>query len=131
MVFRWPIRILFIDTDASGRIHYTVMFRYFEAAEIDLFRAAGAMEDRQMIAFPRVHVECDFRGAIHFDDLLQIEVLVGKIGNASLELKYRVLKDEIDVASGRVVVACMDRNTQRATPIPPAIREKLLLYVAP
>ena len=61
MVFRWPVRILFIDTDASGRIHYTALLRYFEAAEIELFREAGAQEDRDEVAFPRVHVECDYR----------------------------------------------------------------------
>ena len=31
--FRFETRIRFIDTDASGRIHYTAMFRYFESAE--------------------------------------------------------------------------------------------------
>lgn len=131
MVFRWPIRILFIDTDASGRIHYTSMFRYFEAAEIEFFRHIGAVHQYAEIGLPRVHVECDYRSAIRCDDLLNIEVTVGRIGNASIELKFRVLKeDEVEAASGRVVIACMDRNTQRATSIQASVREKLLPYVA-
>jgi len=57
MPFRWTTRILFIDTDASGRIHYTAMFRYFEAAEIEFFRSIGVLHEHKGISFPRVHVE--------------------------------------------------------------------------
>ena len=76
MVFRWTVRILFIDTDASGRIHYTALLRYFEAAEIELFREAGAMADRAHVGFPRVHIECDYRSAMLLDDEIVIEVTV-------------------------------------------------------
>jgi acyl-CoA thioester hydrolase len=129
MVFRWTVRILFIDTDASGRIHYTALFRYFEAAEIEFFRAIDSGHEYAEVGFPRVHVECDYRSAIRCDDLLIVEVSVGRVGNASIQLKFRVLKDEVEVASGKVVIASMDRNTQRATAIPPGMREKLQPYV--
>ena len=33
--FRWPLRIQFVDTDASGRIHYTATLRHFETAEAE------------------------------------------------------------------------------------------------
>ena len=129
-VFRWPVRILFIDTDASGRIHYTCLFRYFEAAEIEFFRSISAEHHYTEIGFPRVHVECDYRAAIRCDDLLVIEVTVGRIGNSSIELRFRVLKNDEEAAKGKVVVASMDRSTQRATAIPEGFREKLLPYVA-
>jgi len=130
MVFRWTIRILFIDTDASGRIHYTAMFRYFEAAEIEFFRHIDSAHQYAETGFPRVHVECDYKHAIRCDDVLVIEVTVGRIGNASIELKFRVMKDELEAARGRVVIAGMDRATQRATPIPVELRARLQPYVA-
>jgi acyl-CoA thioester hydrolase len=129
MIFRWTTRILFMDTDASGRIHYTALFRYFEAAEIEFFRSTGVLHNHPGIGFPRVHVECDYRSAIRYDDLLTIEVSVGKISGASIQLKFRVLKDEAEVASGNVVMAAMDYQTQRGTAIPPGVRERLLPYV--
>jgi acyl-CoA thioester hydrolase len=131
MTFRWTARILFIDTDASGRIHYTSLFRCFEAAEIEFFRSIGVLHKHHGIAFPRVHVECDYRGAIFYDDELTFEVSVGRIGNSSVQLKFRVLKDDAEVASGNVVIASMDRETQRATAIPAGVREKLQPYVTP
>lgn len=131
MPFRWTTRILFIDTDASGRIHYTSLFRYFEAAEIEFFRSIGVLHDHPGIGFPRVHVECDYRRAICYDDRLDIEVSVGRLGNTSIQLKFRVLKDEAEAACGNVVIASLDRQTERATPIPPNIRAKLQPFVSP
>jgi YbgC/YbaW family acyl-CoA thioester hydrolase len=129
MVFRWETRIRFIDTDASGRIHYTALFRYFESAELEFFREIGALHEHPTTAFPRVHVECDYSGAIIYDDLLTIELSIGKIGNSSARFEFLVLKDDKEAAKGVVVIACIDRETQRAVPIPENIREKLLPYV--
>jgi acyl-CoA thioester hydrolase len=129
MTFRWTTRILFMDTDASGRIHYTALFRYFEAAEIEFFRAIGVLHDHPGVGFPRVHVECDYRTAIRYDDLLVIEVTVGRIGNSSVQLKFRVMKGDLEAASGNVVIATLDHATQRATEIPRAVREKLEPYI--
>jgi len=85
--FRFQTRIRFIDTDASGRIHYTSMFRYFESAEIELLRKVGITYDlRRYYAFPRVHVECDFIRAIAHDDLIEIEAALTKVG-------YRLVAD--------------------------------------
>ncbi len=120
-----------MDTDASGRIHYTALFRYFETAEIEFFRSIGVLHTHPGVSFPRVHVECDYRSAIRYDDLLTIEVAVGRIGNASVELKFRALKDEVVAASGKVVIAGMDRETQRAAAIPVWMREKLQSYLLP
>src|SRR5580704_19446420 len=100
MIFRWTSRILFIDTDASGRIHYTALFRYFEAAEIEFFRTIGVLHHHPAVAFPRVHVECDYRSAIRYDDLLEFEVSVGRIGKTSVQLKLSVLNGGVEAAAG-------------------------------
>jgi acyl-CoA thioester hydrolase len=130
MQFLWTTRILFIDTDASGRIHYTALFRYFEAAELEFFRTTGVLHSHPGISFPRVHVECDYRAAIRFDDLVVFEVSVGRIGSRSVQLKFRVLVDEVEAAAGMVMIAGMDRETQTGVAIPQGVREKLQPYVS-
>jgi acyl-CoA thioester hydrolase len=130
MQFRWTTRILFIDTDASGRIHYTALFRYFEAAEIEFFRATGVLHSHPGISFPRVHVECDYRAAIRFDDLAVFEVSVGRVGSRSIQLRFRVLVDAVEAATGNVVIAGMDRETQTGVALPQGVREKLEPYLS-
>ena len=39
IVSAWPSRIRFVDTAASGRIHYTAIFRHFETAEFEFMRS--------------------------------------------------------------------------------------------
>ena len=123
--FHSQTRIRFIDTDASGRIHYTAMFRYFESAEIEFMRSFGMIYLRHDFTFPRVHVECDFKLALEHDDLIDIEVCLTKLGRSSIRWEFRTTKDGVIAATGVIVVACMDRKTQRAIPIPEWLRQKL------
>ena len=123
--FRFETRIRFIDTDASGRIHYTAMFRYFESAEIEWMRSIGILYGRDSFTFPRVHVECDFRLALVHDDSIVIEVFLTKLGKASARLEFRTLKNGEIAATGVIVIACMSKQTQRAIPIPEPFRSRL------
>ncbi len=123
--FRFQTRIRFIDTDASGRIHYTAMFRYFESAEIEFMRTLDLVYKERDFTFPRVHVECDFRIALQHDDLIDIEVCLAKLGRSSIRMEFRTLRGGDVAATGVIVVACVARNTQRAIPIPDFLRRKL------
>lgn len=124
--FRFQTRIRFIDTDASGRIHYTAMFRYFESAEIELMRTIGVSYDMTRgYNLPRVHVECDFLIMIGHDDLIDIEVSLTKLGRSSIRFEFRTLKAGEVAAKGVVIVACADRETRRSIPIPDDLRAKL------
>lgn len=124
--FRFETRIRFIDTDASGRIHYTAMFRYFESAEIEFLRTLGITYDsRRGYNLPRVHVECDFLRVIGHDDLIEIEVSLTKLGRSSIRFEFETFKAGELAAKGAVVVACADRNTLRSVPMPDELRAKL------
>lgn len=123
--FLFQTRIRYIDTDTSGRIHYTAMFRYFESAEIEFMRSLGIVYLGNDFAFPRVHVECDFKLALQHDDLIEIEVCLTKLGRSSVRFEFRTTKAGAVAATGVIVVACMDQKTQRAIPLPDEVREKL------
>jgi YbgC/YbaW family acyl-CoA thioester hydrolase len=123
--FVFETRIRFIDTDASGRIHYSCLFRYFESAEIEFFRALGFRTFAGDVSFPRVHVECDYRVALLYDDLIGIEVRLAKLGRSSVRLEFVVKKDGVVAAEGVVVMVCMDRKTQQAVGIPEETRAVL------
>ena len=125
--FHFETRIRFVDTDASGRIHYTAMFRYFECAEIEFMRTLEISYLKHDFSLPRVHVECDFRLILEFDDLIDIELRVTKVGKSSIHFSFRALKGGEVAANGAVIVACMDRKTQQSTPLPDVLRAKLLV----
>lgn len=126
--FVYLSRIRFVDTDASQRIHYTAMFRHFEATEMEWLRDAGCPYSDPRLAtvtFPRVHVECDFQSELHFDDLVTIALSIERIGRSSFTMAFAVTVDGKAAASGKIVVVCIDRATHRPVAIPEVLQEAL------
>lgn len=124
--FRLQTRVRLVDTDASGRIHFTAMLRYFEAAETEFLRTLGITYDaRGSYNLPRVHVECDFLHVLANDDLIGIEVSVTKLGRSSIRFEFQAFKATELAARGIVVVACADRHTLRSVALPDDLRARL------
>src|SRR5258708_6188178 len=123
------IRVAFVDVDSSQRIHYTAMFRYFEIAEHDLMRALDLPYSQGLhdYRFPRVHLDCDFRGAIHFDDLLDLEARVHRVGTTSWAIRFeaRQVRDGSLAADGHLSIVALDPVHERPTPLPAELRAAL------
>ena len=129
--FSWKIRILFVDTDASGRIHYSALFRHVEAAEMEFFRALGRPFSHFPLSdlkYPRVHVEADYKAALVCDDELDVQVHVERIGRTSYTLVTEFYKGGQLAATSRIVIACMSTTTQSAHPLPQDLVNCLLPY---
>ncbi|HEX8995475.1 MAG TPA: thioesterase family protein [Ktedonobacterales bacterium] len=126
------IRVPFVDVDTSNRIHYTAVMRYWEVAEHTLMRSIGfpyATALRE-VAFPRVHVSADFRGAILFDDELDVEARVERVGSSSWTVAFAARRasegaDAPALANGRMTIVAMDPATERAMPLPEELRRAL------
>ncbi len=128
MSFVWSSRVRFVDTDASGRIHFTAMLRHFEAAEIEFMRSLGqTVQDARAagVTLPRVRVECTFTAMVRFDDLLDLAVIVARVGNSSYQLAFEVTVQDKLVAQGSFTIVAVDNQTQRSRPLPEAFARAL------
>ncbi len=130
MAFTWRSRIRVVDTDVSTRIHYSALFRHLEAAETEFLRSLGLEYSRWFdmgLSLPRVHVEADYLAPLGYDDEIDTDVRVDRIGESSLTLGFRVVKIDTGelAARGQLVGVCMDVQNGKSTPIPPVIREAL------
>ena len=129
-------RVRWGDVDAARIIFYGAYIHFFEFAETELFREVGlhygVMFDELKIWLPRVHLECDFHRAARLDDLLEVSVYVGRIGNKSMRLNFEVRRQGSEelVATAHFVLAAVDQNTFETVPIPSELREKLAPYIA-
>jgi YbgC/YbaW family acyl-CoA thioester hydrolase len=126
--FVFESRVRFGDTDASGRIFYVSLLNHFDAAESEFLRFLGfgyrEVQDRK-VGFPRVRVECDYTGALVYDDLMQITVSVDRIGNSSFTLAFDVSVEGRKAALGKVTIVAIDRVTQKSIPLPENLRAAL------
>lgn len=138
MTFRTRRRVEFRDTDAAGIVHFSAFFPWMESAEHEMLRSVdiAILPDHSLgegaVTWPRVSVGCDYRAAARFEDWLEIDVRVSKIGQSSVQ--YCVDFSRMDdgqsttIANGQIVVVCcrlIPEDGLKKVAIPPAIRGKL------
>lgn len=126
------IRVPFVDVDSSNRIHYTAVMRYWEVAEHALMRQLGFPYSTTLldVAFPRVHVSADFTGPILFDDEIDVEAHIQRVGSSSWTVAFSVRTadapaDAPTLANGSMTIVAMDPATERARPLPADLRRAL------
>ena len=138
MSFRTRRLVEFRDTDAAGIVHFSAFFPWMESAEHEMLRSLGIKvlpdsHDDPSVTWPRVSVSCDYANAARFEDLLDIEVSVVKIGRSSIRYEVAFSRQDegggsVPVAKGTTVVVCCRLRPGgglEKTLIPDDIRAKL------
>jgi len=109
-IFSTKRRVEFRETDTAGIVHFSNFFAYMEQAEHELLRHVGmgviCEIDGQSISFPRVNAECNYRLAIRFEDVIDIHVVVKRIGSKSITYGFEFQLDGKVVADGSITVVC-------------------------
>ena len=134
--FKAVRRVEFSDTDMAGIVHYSNFFRYMETAEHAFFRSLGfsiiGRHTDPPVGWPRVHAECDYKQPLHFEDEIEVHMLVSEKKNRSLGylFKFRKLNGPhpVEVARGRLTVVCVTRDghgKMAAASIPKMIADKI------
>ena len=125
-------RVEFSDTDAAGIVHFAAFFRMMEQAEHELLRSVGlsvVLRDADgVVTWPRVNAQCSFSSVARFEDVLQIEVRVSRLGTKSVTYAHRFLKDGQEIAAGEITTVCCrvrDGQPPESMPIPAEFLEKL------
>ena len=93
VVHEEKLRVNWVDTDASGRIHYTAALRYFEIAEHGLMRqlfGGIAGPGNRPFSLPRVHVEADFKLALRYPDEFTCRARVAHVGASSVSYRFEI-----------------------------------------
>lgn len=76
-------RLAWPDTDAAGVWHHSTLWRWVEEAEAELHRELGITQ-HTFGHTPRRHLEAEFLLPLRFDDLVEVELTVAKVGRSSV-----------------------------------------------
>lgn len=127
-------RVEFRDTDAAGMAHFSVFFIFMEQAEHEMLRHLGLSvmlaDEKGPVSFPRVAARCDFQRAVKFEDVLDIEVAVVRLGKKSVTYEFNFSHKGRPVASGQTTTVCCRLRSDsepESIGIPAYIAEKLAL----
>jgi YbgC/YbaW family acyl-CoA thioester hydrolase len=130
-------RVEFCETDAAGIAHFAALICYMEQAEHAFWRHLGIsvvqpLESGSHLSWPRVRVECDYRGAAKFEDVLQVHVRLAKLGSKSLTFKFELRRGEDCIAEGQMVTVCCEvkpNHPLASIEIPNELRQKLQAFI--
>lgn len=117
-------RVQWMDTDAAGIWHHSVVLRWAEEAEAELHRDLGIV-DVTFGATPRARTEFEFPSSVRFDDVVDITLAVSHVGTTSMTYDIDVRTGSTPVAAGHMVVVFIDRATGVKKPWPKPVRAAL------
>jgi acyl-CoA thioester hydrolase len=130
--FRTTRRVEFRDTDAAGLVHFSVFFNYMEQAEHEYLRHVGLSvlycDEQGPISWPRVAASCEYTGAVKFEDLLDIELRVERLGSKSVTYGFTFTHAGRLVATGRITAVCCrlePNGPPRSVAVPAAIAARI------
>jgi 4-hydroxybenzoyl-CoA thioesterase/acyl-CoA thioester hydrolase len=136
--FRTQRRVEFVDTDAAGIAHFTALIAYMEQAEHEFLRHLGLSvvirEPTGEISWPRVSVQAAFAAAVRFEDQVEIEVRVDRLGEKSVTYGFQLNHGGVPVASGSITAVCcriVAGRSPESMVIPQWIRDRFAPWLAP
>ena len=133
--FVWRYRVAFSETDLAGIVHFSNYFRFMENAEHAMFRHLGfSIHDPspQGLRWPRVHVSCDYKKPLKFEDEVEITIFV--VERRRRTVAYLITIKKVTgggsdlMAVGKVVTACCRQAADgglEAIPIPDPVADRL------
>ena len=120
-------KVRFGDCDSAGVIHFHNLLRWAhesweESIDIygiphqDIFPVTNS--DKNQIIFPIVNCEANFLSPIKIGDLLSIKILPKKINNHLFQVNTFFLKDETNVAEGKIIHCSLDVDSKLKVKLP-------------
>lgn len=135
-LFRWPLRVYYEDTDASGVAYHASYLRWFERARTEWLRSLGHdqrdLAARLGVVFTVASLEVVYRRPARLDDALEVILRLSAIRSASLQFEQTLVRagDPERLATARVKVGCVDAATFRPTAVPEALRAAITAWTA-
>jgi 4-hydroxybenzoyl-CoA thioesterase len=137
-MFTCTLPVRFADVDHAGIVYYPRFFHFFHVAFEELWRtrlgarAYADLIDRDLVGFPAVRAECEFKAPLRFGDAAELELSIPRLGAKSITFRYRVYRaadatvgPRILCAEGQVVCAVVDMARFVAVAIPEHIVQML------
>ena len=123
--------VQFSETDMAGIMHFSNYFRLMEEVEHAYFRSVGMsvmMQHEGMhIGWPRVAANCEYLGPMRFEDEVQLNLRVTRLGEKSFTYEVDFMLAGRRIALGKITSVCcvVEPAGMRSIAIPAALREKL------
>jgi acyl-CoA thioester hydrolase len=125
------LRVRFHECDPQGVVFYAHYFAYVDVALTEMWREAfGSYGDVVAAGTDVVVVEAGstFRASARFDDDLDVELRIERLGTTSMAMATAIRRDDELLVEGRIVHVFVDAATMGKKAIPDHMRAALEAY---
>jgi YbgC/YbaW family acyl-CoA thioester hydrolase len=131
--FRVKIPVRFDDVDYARVLYYPQQVHFFVVALEDFFRDAlklpwsEVMFGRENLCMPTVALHVNYVRPLHFGQVAEIAIRVGKIGRTSVTFLYTVTDSQTSqlTCTAEQTVVFVDNATWQPVPVPDHYRAAL------
>jgi acyl-CoA thioester hydrolase len=125
--FSAKTRVGFSDTDAQGVVYYGRYMPYFDLARVEYLRSLGLLgtgSERRQFAMRAMTVE--YHAPARFDDAIEIDVRVSRIGTTSVTFEFAAYLDgEMLAVTAEQTAVLVDLDERTSCPVPDSFRERI------
>jgi acyl-CoA thioester hydrolase len=122
VIFKWPVRVYYEDTDLGGVVYYANYLKFMERARTEWLRALGfeqtALARDHGVVFVVSSLAIDYLKPAAFNDELTVTVELEKLGAAQIVVKQTVARAGQPLAAASVRIGCVNTATFRPARIP-------------
>ncbi|HXW41231.1 MAG TPA: thioesterase family protein [Xanthobacteraceae bacterium] len=131
--FTRSVPIRFSHCDAAGIVYFPHYFDMFNGLIEDWYseelkRDYASLVMGNRFGFPFVHIECDFKIPSKMGEVIDLTLLVERIGRSSLSIVIVCHRDGLIRLRARMVTAMMSLETRKPLPLPEALRAAIEDY---
>lgn len=125
--FRFNIRVYMEDTDAGGIVYHANHIKYMERTRTEWLRASGFDHYWHQTDYNFVvhQIAVKYHRPILMDDYVTVTAKTLICKTASFTLEQKIYRQNELLASGEVVIACLDKN-MRPRKLPEQLHQMLL-----
>jgi 4-hydroxybenzoyl-CoA thioesterase len=131
--FTRSVPVRFSHCDPAGIVYFPHYFDMFNGLIEDWYGQELGFNYAELITgerygFPIVHIECDFKIPSRIGDVIDLTLLVERIGRSSLGIAIVCHRDGLERLRARMITAMMSLETRVAVPLPTALRDAIESY---
>jgi len=128
VLFTWPVRVYFQDTDAGGVVYHASYVNFMERARTEWLRTHGYSNAGLMKEFGVVFVvrsmKLDYLRPALLDDMLDVTAQVKDIGRSRITLLQTVRREDELLTEAEVHLVSVSLETFKPVRVPEALRSQ-------
>lgn len=125
--FSHSLRVRWAECDLQGIVFFGRYYEYFDIGMTEYLRALGVAYPGDFLAaggdlFIK-HSECEHHGSARFDEVIDIDTRIARLGRSSIVFEFRVSRAGEALATGQIVYVFADPEARETLALPDGFRD--------